>query len=160
MQLNDPVLLHWMDWDVLTRLGGAALICLLLGLDRELRGHPAGLRTHGLVCFSSAALAVSMLALYNQLGGAGARLDALRMFEATGSFIGIVGAGLIVFSKGRIKNLTTAAHLRLTAVIGLACGAGQWPLVAIGSVISLVMLTLVGLLEKRYFPAGCEEPEQ
>ena len=52
----------------------------------------------------------------------------VRMFEATGSFIGIVGAGLIVFSKGRIKNLTTAAHLWLTAVIGLACGAGQWPL--------------------------------
>lgn len=160
MQLNNPVLLHWMDWDVLTRLGGAALIGLLLGLDRELRGHPAGLRTHGLVCFSSAALAVSMLALYHQLGGAGARLDALRMFEATGSFIGIVGAGLIVFSKGRIKNLTTAAHLWLTAVIGLACGAGQWPLVAIGSVISLVMLTLVGLLEKRYFPAGREEPDR
>lgn len=82
------------------------------------------------------------------------------MFEATGSFIGIVGAGLIVFSKGRIKNLTTAAHLWLTAVIGLACGAGQWPLVAIGSVISLVMLTLVGLLEKRYFPAGREEPDR
>ncbi len=160
MQLNNPVLLHWMDWDVLTRLGGAALIGLLLGLDRELRGHPAGLRTHGLVCFSSAALAVSMLALYHQLGGAGARLDALRMFEATGSFIGIVGAGLIVFSKGRIKNLTTAAHLWLTAVIGLACGAGQWPLVTIGSVISLVMLTLVGLLEKRYFPAGREEPDR
>ena len=160
MLLNDPVLLHWIDWDMLARLGGAAIIGLLLGLDREMRGHPAGLRTHGLVCFSSAALAVSMLALYHQLGGADARLDALRMFEATGSFIGIVGAGLIVFSKGRVKNLTTAAHLWLTAVIGLACGAGQWPLVAIGAVISLVMLTLVGLVEKRFFPLDCEEPDQ
>ncbi|MXO70250.1 MgtC/SapB family protein [Alteraurantiacibacter buctensis] len=157
MELNDPVLLHWLDWDVLTRLGAAAIIGLLLGLDREIRGHAAGLRTHGLVCFASAALAVSMLALYHQLGGPDARLDALRMFEATGSFIGIVGAGLIVFSKGRVKNLTTAAHLWLTAVIGLACGAGQWPLVLIGAVISLVMLTLVGLLEKRYFPEDRED---
>lgn len=160
MELNDPVLLHWLDWDVLTRLGAAAVIGLLLGLDREIHGHAAGLRTHGLVCFSSAALAVSMLALYHQLGGASGddvRLDALRMFEATGSFIGIVGAGLIVFSKGRVKNLTTAAHLWLTAVIGLACGAGQWPLVLIGAVISLVMLTLVGILERRYFPDDREE---
>lgn len=158
MELNDPVLLHWLDWDVLTRLGSAAIIGLLLGLDREIHGHAAGLRTHGLVCFASAALAVSMLALYHQLGGGDdARLDALRMFEATGSFIGIVGAGLIVFSKGRVKNLTTAAHLWLTAVIGLACGAGQWPLVLIGSAVSLVMLTLIGILERRYFPDDRED---
>lgn len=158
MELNDPVLLHWLDWDVLTRLGAAAIIGLLLGLDREIHGHAAGLRTHGLVCFSSAALAVSMLALYHQLGGGeDARLDALRMFEATGSFIGIIGAGLIVFSKGRVKNLTTAAHLWLTAVIGLACGAGQWPLVLIGSVMSLVMLTLVGIVERRFFPEDRED---
>ena len=51
--------------------------------------------------------------------------------------IGIIGAGLIVFSKGRVKNLTTAAHISLTAVIGIACGAGQWPLVVIGSVVSI-----------------------
>lgn len=160
MDLNDPVLLHWLDWDVFTRLGVAAVIGLLLGLDREIHGHAAGLRTHGLVCFSSAALAVSMLALYHQLGGAAGddvRLDALRMFEATGSFIGIVGAGLIVFSKGRVKNLTTAAHLWLTAVIGLACGSGQWPLVLIGSVMSLVMLTLVGIVERRFFPEDRED---
>ena len=66
--------------------------------------------------------------------------------------IGIIGAGLIVFSKGQVKNLTTAAHLFLTAVIGIACGAGQWPLVAIGSVISIVMLTVLSVLARRYWP--------
>ena len=150
MQLNDPVLVHWIDLDVLTRVGVAAVIGLLLGLDREFRGRAAGLRTHGLVCFSAAALTVSMIALYHQLDGE--RLDALRIFEATGAFIGIIGAGLIVFSKGRVKNLTTAAHLWLTAMIGIACGAGQWPLVLIGAVISILMLTLLGLVERRYFP--------
>ena len=126
------------------------MLGLLLGLDREFRGRAAGLRTHGLICVSAAAMTVSIISLYNQLGGE--RMDPLRVFEATGAFIGIIGAGLIVFSKGRVKNLTTAAHLWLTAVIGIACGAGQWPLVVIGAVISIVMLTVLGLVERRFFP--------
>jgi putative Mg2+ transporter-C (MgtC) family protein len=150
MPLNDPILVHWMDLDLLTRLGVAAVLGLLLGLDRELRGHAAGLRTHGLICFSAAAMTVSIVSLYLELGGA--RMDPLRVFEATGAFIGIIGAGLIVFSKGQVKNLTTAAHLWLAAVIGIACGAGQWPLVAIAAAISVVMLTLLGLVERRWFP--------
>jgi len=150
MPLNDPILVHWMDLDLLTRLGVAAVLGLLLGLDRELRGHAAGLRTHGLICFAAAAMTVSIIALYLELGGA--RMDPLRIYEATGAFIGIIGAGLIVFSKGQVKNLTTAAHLWLAAVIGIACGAGQWPLVAIAAAISVVMLTLLGLVERRWFP--------
>ena len=150
MDLNPPVLVHWIDYDVALRLGVAAVLGLLLGLDRELRNHAAGMRTHGLICVSAAAMTVSIISLYNQLGGE--RMDPLRVFEATGAFIGIIGAGLIVFSKGRVKNLTTAAHLWLTAVIGIACGAGQWPLVVIGAVISIVMLTVLGLVERRFFP--------
>lgn len=154
MELNDPTLVHWIDTDVLLRLGIAAIIGLLLGLDREMRGLAAGMRTHGLICFSAAIMTVSIIALYHELGGDApqSKLDPLRVFEATGSFIGIIGAGLIVFSKGSVKNLTTAAHLWLAAVIGIACGAGQWPLVVIGAVISVIMLTLLRALERRYFP--------
>ena len=150
MELNSPVLVHWIDTDILLRIGVAAILGLLLGLDREVRGRAAGMRTHGLICVSSATMTVSMIALYNQAGGQGA--DVLRIFEATGSFIGIVGAGLIVFSRGKEKNLTTAAHLWLTAVIGIACGAGQWPLVAIAAVIAVVMMTVLWFVESRFFP--------
>ena len=149
MLLNDPILVHWIDLDLLTRLGVAAGLGLLLGLDREIRGHAAGMRTHGLICFSAAAMTVSIVSLYFQLEGE--RMDPLRIFEATGTFIGIIGAGLIVFSKGEVKNLTTAAHLWLAAVVGIACGAGQWPLVAIAAAISVVMLTLLRIIERRYF---------
>lgn len=154
MELNDPVTVHWIDVQLLSRLGIAALLGLLLGLDRELRGLAAGMRTHGLICFSAAMMTVSVIALYHELGSRGgeAAMDPLRVFEATGAFIGIIGAGLIVFSKGSVKNLTTAAHLWLAAVVGIACGAGQWPLVAIGAVISLVMLTLLRIVERKYFP--------
>lgn len=153
MALNDPILVHWIDIQLLSRLGIAAVIGLLLGLDRELRGLAAGMRTHGLICFSASLMTVSIIALYSDLGGErGGSMDPLRVFEATGAFIGLIGAGLIVFSKGSVKNLTTAAHLWLAAVIGIACGAGQWPLVAIGSVISLVMLTLLRTVERYFFP--------
>ena len=148
MDLNPPTAIHAVDVEVLIRLAIAAAVGLLLGLDRELRGHAAGLRTHGLVCFTSAAMTVSMIALYRQFEGQG--MDPLRVFEAAGAFIGIIGAGLIVFSKGRVKNLTTAAHLWLAAVAGIACGAGQWPLVAMAAAVSLVMLTLLGFVEKRW----------
>ncbi len=147
MELNNPVLLHWIDFDLLSRLGIAAALGLLLGLDRELRGHAAGMRTHGLICFSAAATAVSMLGLWHALDAESG--DPMRMYEAAGSFIGIIGAGLIVFSKGQVHNLTTAANLWLAAVIGLACGAGQWPLVAIATVISIVMMTLLRLVERK-----------
>ena len=150
MLLNDPILIHWIDLDLLTRLGAAAALGLLLGLDREVRGMAAGMRTHGLICFSAAAMTISMVSLYFQLDGQ--RMDPLRVFEATGAFIGIIGAGLIVFSKGQVKNLTTAAHLWLAAVVGIACGAGQWPLVAIAAAISVVMLTLLRVVERRWFP--------
>ena len=150
MPLNEPILGHWVALDLWPRLGVAALLGLLLGLDREIRGIAAGMRTHGLICFSAAAMTVSIISLYLELGGA--RMDPLRIYEATGSFIGIVGAGLIVFSKGQVKNLTTAAHLWLAAVIGVACGAGQWPLVLIGAVISVIMLTVLRIIERRHFP--------
>jgi putative Mg2+ transporter-C (MgtC) family protein len=150
MELLPAIPIHGMDWELLLRLGLAALIGLGIGLDRELQGNAAGMRTHALICFASAAMTVSIVALYFQIDNNEA--DPLRVFEATGAFIGIVGAGLIVFSKGELKNVTTAVHLWLAAVIGIACGAGQWPLVAIGVAISVVMLTVLGLVEKRFFP--------
>ncbi len=149
MELNQATDLAFLDWEIITRLGVAAIIGLVLGFDREARGHAAGMRTHGLICFSSAMTTVSIIALYNQIGGP--RTDVLRLYEAIGAFIGIVGAGLIVFSKGRLHNLTTAAHLWLAAIIGLACGAAQWPLVATGTIISLIMITALRVVEGRLF---------
>lgn len=157
MELNDPVYIHRLDYDLFLRLGVAAILGLLLGIDREFRGRAAGLRTHGLICFSAAAMTASMISMFYQLEGL--RMDPLRIYEASGTFIGIIGAGLIVFSKGRVTNLTTAAHLWLTAVIGIACGAAQWPLVAIGAIFSILMLTVLGFVEKRFFPDGAEASE-
>lgn len=148
MELNPPIALTSLDPDLAMRLVVAAILGLLLGLDREVRGHAAGMRTHGLICFSAAAMTVSGISLYLQLDGA--RMDPLRLYEASGAFVGIIGAGLIVFSKGRLHNLTTAAHVWLAAVIGMACGAGQWPLVIIASAIALIIMTVLRWVEPRH----------
>jgi putative Mg2+ transporter-C (MgtC) family protein len=160
VELNAAIPTDSLDTEVLMRLAVAAIIGLVLGLDRELRGHAAGLRTHGLICFSAAIMTVSMLSLYEQLGSEGSRMDPLRIFEGTGAFIGIVAAGLIVVSKGEVHNLTTAAHIWLASVIGIACGAGQWPLVAIGSVMAFVMITLLGFIESRWLKKWRSEKEK
>jgi len=152
MDLNPDTPLHWIDLDVLLRLGIAAVLGLALGLDRELRGSAAGLRTHGIICFSAAVMTVSAIALYNQLatGESPSGMDPLRIFEATGTFVGIIAAGLIVFSKGEVHNLTTAAHIWLATVIGVACGAAQWPLVLVAAIVAIIMLTLLRIFERRW----------
>ena len=150
MVLNPETPLHLLDGPVLLRLGVAALLGLLLGLDRELKGHPAGLRTHGIICFTAALMTISAIALFHQLGGPNGRVDPLRILEASAAFCGIIAAGLIVVTKGTVHNLTTAAHIWLASMVGIACGAAQWPLVASATIVAVVMLTLLGVAERRW----------
>ncbi|SCW41518.1 putative Mg2+ transporter-C (MgtC) family protein [Sphingobium faniae] len=149
MELNPATPLHVIDWPILARLGVAALLGLLLGLDRELRGHAAGMRTHGIICFTCALMTISAIALHKQLHGEG-NIDPLRVFEASAAFTGIIAAGLIMFNKGEIRNLTTAAHIWLAGMIGVASGAGQWPLVVSAAIVAVVMLTLLRVVEDRW----------
>lgn len=151
--LNEAM--HFADGDVpgiAFRLGLAAVAGMLLGLDRELKGVPAGLRTHGLIALSAAVITVSALLLYDQMGASESRLDPLRVIEGMATAAGIIAAGLIFVKGGTVKNLTSAAHVWLTMTVGIACGAGQYPLVAIGGGIALVLLVVVGFIERRVFP--------
>jgi len=157
MELNPGTPIHWIDAQVLLRLGVAAVLGLLLGLDRELRGNAAGLRTHGIICFSAAVMTVSIIALYEQLDGSHSKMDPLRLFEGAGAFVGIIAAGLIVISKGEVHNLTTAVHIWLATVIGIACGAAQWPLVLVAAIVAVVMMTLLRVVESRWIDPHTKE---
>lgn len=134
------------------RLGLAALIGLLLGLDRELRGVDAGIRTHALVALSSAMIMVSSLLLFVELRdqGGGAP-DPLRAVQGLSQAIGFIAAGLIFVRGGSVRNMTTAANLWIAAAVGIACGAGQYLVVLVGAGLALVLLTLVKAFE-RFLP--------
>ena len=146
-----------MEWDdIALRLGLATLAGLLLGFDRELRGMPAGLRTHGLVGLSSAAITVSALELYVRLG-ADADLDPLRVIQGLAQAIGFIAAGIIFASRGTVRNVTTATNLWLVSAIGIAAGAAQFTIMAIAFVLGFLLLVVVGFLEARLLPEPPEE---
>jgi putative Mg2+ transporter-C (MgtC) family protein len=151
MELNPPLTFAAVGWDPWLRLGGAMLAGLLLGIDREARGHGAGLRTHAIMCFSAALITLTALILYYQLGGTDSQADPLRVIEGTAAMAGVIGGALIVFSRGEVKNLTTAAHIWLAASIGIAFGAGLYPLAVIGTIVAVVLLSVFHWIERKAF---------
>src|SRR3546814_2757770 len=78
-------------------------------------------------------MTVVAIALYYQLGGPQSRIDPLRVIEGMAAAIGIIAAGLIIVRGGEGRNLTTAAHIWLTAGIGIASGAGYFAVVLIAA---------------------------
>jgi putative Mg2+ transporter-C (MgtC) family protein len=151
MELNPPMHLEWPDAEIALRIGVATLAGLILGFDREVKGHAAGLRTHGFIALTSSMMTVCALLLYYQLGGEESSIDPLRVFEAMTAAIGIIAAGVIIVKGGDIRNLTSAAHIWLTATVGIASGAGQYPVVLLGGLIAIILLVIVGAVE-RYLP--------
>jgi putative Mg2+ transporter-C (MgtC) family protein len=137
--------------ELFTRLGSAALIGALLGLDRELTRHAAGIRTHALVALSSAIIMASALMLTAQLRVLDFSPDPLRAVQGLAQAIGFIAAGVIFVRGASVRNMTTAANIWIAAAIGIACGAGQYRLVIVGAILSAILLTLLKFFE-RYLP--------
>ncbi|RYM01625.1 MgtC/SapB family protein [Sphingobium indicum] len=129
----------------LVRLVLATLLGLALGFERERNGHDAGLRTHGLVSLSSAMLTLSALELVEVHPDG----DPIRVVQGLAQAIGFIAGGLIFVRGGDVRNMTTAASLWMAAAVGITAGAGQYVLVLVGSLIALMLLSLLLLVEKR-----------
>ncbi len=142
--------------EIILRLSAATAGGLLLGLDRELRGHDAGIRTHALVALSSAMIMVSAMLLSEQLAIEGSRPDPLRVVQGLAQAIGFIAAGLIFVRRGDVRNITTAANIWMAAAIGIVAGSGQYKLLAVGIIIAMLLLTVFHVL-KRFMPAGKDE---
>jgi putative Mg2+ transporter-C (MgtC) family protein len=117
--------------EVALRLSIAGLLGSLLGLEREVRGHPAGARTHAFVAIGAA--------LFTLIGivGFGGQSDPSRVAAQVVSGIGFVGAGAILHHGTNVRGLTTAATLWTSAALGLAAGAGAYREAVIGGVVVL-----------------------
>ena len=132
-------------WQALGRVALAAVLGGIIGLDRELRGHAAGLRTNILVSAAAAVFADVSINGFAELRG----YDPSRVAADVVSGIGFLGAGAIFAAGGRPRGLTTAAALWASAAIGVAVGVGRWQ-VAVGLVVlSLVALVLLNVAADR-----------
>jgi len=123
----------------LTRIFFSLLLGACIGLERELHKHPAGLRTFTLVCVGSTlAMLVSIYICQqntNLLNGDPGRIAAQVL---TG--IGFIGAGLIIKHGEGVTGLTTAACIFVTAIIGLAAGAGMFLIAGVTTGITVIIL--------------------
>ncbi len=126
------------DIELILRLVLAALLGAGVGLEREIHGHPAGLRTHLLVSVGSAIFTVLSFRGFEGLGSA--PVDPTRIAAQVVSGIGFLGAGAILKDGFTIRGLTTAASLWSVAALGMAAAVGAIWLALAGTTIVLISL--------------------
>jgi putative Mg2+ transporter-C (MgtC) family protein len=133
--------------DLLLRLGAAIVAGAVIGLNRDLRNRPAGVRTHALVGLGSALVMLAAIELPGDPAEAGA---AVRVIQGVLTGIGFLGAGVILHQPDRrsVRGLTTAATIWVTAALGLVCGLGRWMLAGTGLAFALLVLLGGGPLER------------
>jgi len=135
-ELPDTAYLTRIAW----RLGGAAVLGGLIGLQREWSGKDAGLRTHMTVCLAAAAFVIVAL----ETTGSSSTIATAIQGIAAG--IGFLGAGTILKrpEEEAIQGLTTAATIWLTAAIGVACGAGHGAIAIFCVIAAWMILSVLG----------------
>jgi len=134
------------------RIVGALLIGAAIGLERSLRGRPAGFRTHALVCVASSLLMI--VAVYQnewmtEVTVEAIRTDPTRLAQGIMTGIGFLGAG-VIFKEGlTVRGLTTAASIWITASIGILVGIGFWFPAIVGTLATLVILSAFRFIEGK-----------
>jgi len=108
------------EWEIILKVVFAAIMGIIIGLEREIDLKPAGLRTHSLVCMGAALFTALSFAIM------GPNVDNSRIAAGIVTGIGFLGAGAIFMSKDRIRGLTTAADLWVLAAVGVAAGIGLY----------------------------------
>ena len=130
------------DWErvlrITARMAAALLLGAIIGVQRELMGKPAGLRTHALVTLAAAIFTLGSIEAGMQLA------DLSRVIQGIATGIGFIGAGVILkrHAEGEVIGLTTAATIWTATAIGVTVGLGHVVLSAIG--VALTWLVLSG----------------
>ena len=139
-QLNSPQTIV----ATVVRLLLACVLGGMIGIERELKHKPAGLRTQMLICVGSAFFTI-LSDLFAQLWGG----DHTRIAAQIIPGIGFIGAGSILRSRGSVSGLTTAATIFVVAAIGMAAGGGMYLPATFAAALVLGALYVLGILEGR-----------
>lgn len=142
------------DFMVITiRLLMAAGLSGLIGMERESKNQPAGLRTHLLVgtgaCLMMILSVTGFDSFLNNSGGP-LQFDPGRIPSYVISGIGFLGAGTIIVNRGSVKGLATAASIWVAAGLGLVIGIGMYYVAVLSTLIVLGTLYVLGKVEKKY----------
>ncbi|BAU64395.1 MgtC/SapB transporter [Stanieria sp. NIES-3757] len=122
--------------ELLLRLGIALLVGAIIGLEREAKSKPAGLRTNMLVCFGSALLVLVPI----EIGAAQKNLDILgRAISGVITGVGFIGGGTIL-RESKVKGLTSAAAIWVSSALGITIGCGLWLLGLGAALVTFVIL--------------------
>ena len=139
--------------EVFVRLGFAALAGVALGLNRDLRGKPTGVRTLGLVGLASA---VAVLAVAH-----GEPNNVGRVIQGIVTGIGFIGGGVILRRedpKG-VHGLSTAASIWIVAAAGVASGCGLWRSAVASVLIALLLLVGGGVIDRALHTRGPDDDD-
>jgi putative Mg2+ transporter-C (MgtC) family protein len=130
------------DTEIVRRLLLAAVIGGLLGIEREVRHKSAGFRTNILIGMGSAVFTMMSIAISADRGDPG------RIAAQIVTGMGFLGAGAILRTRNGVHGLTTAATVWVNAALGIAAGAGEYHLAAIGGLITLAVLFVLHPIER------------
>ncbi len=129
----------------------AAIVCGgVIGFERQVRSHAAGMRTHALAAEGAALFAIMGIMIASEahkIGYAGA--DPTRVASTVVQGIGFLAAGVIFGSGARVKGLTTAAGLWTTAAIGLLCGGGFFGVAIFATFTTVILLSVFKVVEDQ-----------
>jgi len=142
--------------DILLRVLSAICLGFIIGFEREITNKYAGLRTHILVCLGACVFTIISIYGFPELvnydipnyNPTGIR-DTARVAAQVVTGIGFIGAGTVLRNGPTVFGLTTAATLFMAASIGMACGSGMYGLAIAASILSVAVLTLIRIFEKR-----------
>ena len=133
------------------RLFLSLIACGLIGLEREMRRQAAGWRTHIIIGLGATLLMILSIWLPQTIGGD--KGDPARIAAQVVSGIGFLGAGAFMKIGNNMKGMTTAATIWFVAGLGLTIGAGMWEISLVVLVISLLVLTFLEPIERKWFPS-------
>ncbi len=141
--------------ETVARLVAALLLAGAIGFEREWREKSAGLRTHMLVAVAACLFVIVGQELATlDFGSDAKRTDPIRLIEAVTAGVAFLAAGLIFREDGKARNVTTGASMWLAGAIGLACGVGHIMLAAVATFVTLIVVGVLGWVERRVGPAS------
>jgi putative Mg2+ transporter-C (MgtC) family protein len=149
--------------DLLLRLGAATAAGSLVGLNRDLRHKPAGMRTHALVSIGSAGITLLAMAVAWDGSDIPERRAITQVLQGIITGIGFLGAGVIVrdLANKQVHGLTTAATIWLAAAFGMVFGAAYWSVGAIMVLLTFAILVLGEFVENATLKIwNQEEPDE